>query len=221
MKLDFLKSLAELQPCGLRPIIDVLSDSYPVMAFSEWKELAINLIDDGFVSKMVNGQHKLTPAGQEAIEKGTAFIESEPEPEPEPEQIHDEPRAPEPSKALKPADGHPWKEPFSPNGPKALTKQPAKEPHPEVSKPEFNEVEQLDTKAESLAKSMAKHVAELTTDELLAECRLSKSIIDNLVARRKQAITEVSRRLGSGFFLEVRYHGEQHGCITEGKADVA
>ena len=86
--LDFLKTLQEVQPCGLRPVMDILDESYPVMAFSDWKELAIQLIDAGFVKRHNNGQYTVTPAGKENIAQGEEFPEqalgSEQEPE-EPE----------------------------------------------------------------------------------------------------------------------------------------
>lgn len=221
MKLDFLKSLAELGPCGMRPVIDVLSDTYPVMAFSEWKELCIDLIDEGYVQKMANGQYKLTPAGGEAIAKGALFLEHETFPE-------DEQKEPKLSKAAKPDKGHPWKAPFCQKGFDAIEQNKRKampetelqsgkrEEHEKASAKKVTaEVAELDTRAVSLADSMSRSISELSTDDLIAECRLSKSVIDSLSRRRKQAITEVSRRLGSGFFLEVRYHGEQHGQVTE------
>lgn len=74
MKLEFLISLEQLQPCGLRPVIDTLSDSFPVMAFSDWKSLATDLIDDGYVSRMGNGQYQVTPSGSDAIQKGQSFF---------------------------------------------------------------------------------------------------------------------------------------------------
>lgn len=42
MKLDFLTSLQQLGPCGLRPVIDTLSDSYPVMVFGFGRKAASN-----------------------------------------------------------------------------------------------------------------------------------------------------------------------------------
>lgn len=75
MKLDFLKTLQEVQPCGLRAVIEPLDESYPVVAFSDWKELAVQLIDACFVKRMGNGQYIVTPAGKEAIAQGEEFLE--------------------------------------------------------------------------------------------------------------------------------------------------
>ncbi len=75
MKLDFLKTLQEVQPCCLRAVIEPLDESYPVMAYSDWKELAVQLIDACFVKRLGNGQYTVTPAGKEAIAQGEEFLE--------------------------------------------------------------------------------------------------------------------------------------------------
>lgn len=77
MKLDFLKTVQQLGPCGLRPIIEVLNDTYPIMAFSDWKNLAITLIDEGYATKKGNGQYMITPIGNEVIKKGQAFFDDD------------------------------------------------------------------------------------------------------------------------------------------------
>lgn len=77
MKLDFLKSLSELGPCGLRPIIDTLNDTCPAMAFSDWKNLCLELIDEGFVVRQGNGQNLITREGKEAIAKGMSFFDDD------------------------------------------------------------------------------------------------------------------------------------------------
>ncbi len=116
MKLDFLKTLQEVQPCGLRAIIEVLDESYPVMAFSDWKELSVQLIDACFVKRMGNGQYTVTPAGKEAIAQGEEFLEqalgTEQQPEePEPNDIQAATVQSEPTSS-KPAPEHPWRKPL-------------------------------------------------------------------------------------------------------------
>lgn len=108
MKLDFLKTLQEVQPCGLRPVMDILDESYPVMAFSDWKELAIQLIDAGFVKRHNNGQYQITPAGKEAIKKGEYFIDEASE------QNDEEQPDPQDTASSRPALDHPWRAPLSP-----------------------------------------------------------------------------------------------------------
>lgn len=195
MKLDFLKSLQELQPCGLRPVIDTLSDSYPVMAFSDWKALSIELIDEGYVSKQGNDQYRVTPAGDEAVSKGAAFFADD--------DAAEEPAAqPEKAKAPhKPAADHPWHQAFSPKN-----QQKADAPVPPKSKaevapvvepePESDEAEtELDGVAASLSSTINKSVDAMSTDELLEECRLSKDLISSLSQRRQLAVREVNDRL--------------------------
>ncbi len=75
MKLDFLKTLDQIGMCGLRRVIEPLEESCPLMSFSDWKELAVDLIDSGFVKRHGNGQYQVTPAGKEAITKGQAFFD--------------------------------------------------------------------------------------------------------------------------------------------------
>lgn len=138
MKLDFLTSLQQLGPCGLRPVIDTLSDSYSVMAFGDWKALAISLIDDGFVTQKGNGQYMVTPAGDEAIRKGQSFFdEADADDEPEPSNTHEDEKPPAikaATKAHRPAADHQWRRPFSPEAPYQETGKRTKEPEPE-SKP--------------------------------------------------------------------------------------
>lgn len=198
MKLDFLKSLQELQPCGLRPVIDTLSDSYPVMAFSDWKALSIELIDEGYVSKQGNGQYRVTPAGDEAVSKGAAFFADDSD-----DDAAEEPAAqPEKAKAPhKPAADHPWHQPFSPkNQQKAdvpVPPKPKTEAAPVVEpEPESGEVEtELDGVAASLSSTISKSVDAMSTDELLEECRLSKDLISSLSQRRCLAVKEIESRL--------------------------
>jgi len=133
MKLDFLKTLQEVQPCGLRAIIEVLDESYPVMAYSDWKELAVQLIDAGFIKRQGNGQYNVTPAGKEAIAKGKEFLEdalgSDQESD-EPEGDHGEPSITgydmgegdyhaetEIKASSKPAPEHPWRKPLLASNP--------------------------------------------------------------------------------------------------------
>lgn len=198
MKLDFLKSLQELQPCGLRPVIDTLSDSYPVMAFSDWKALSIELIDEGYVSKQGNGQYRVTPAGDEAVSKGAAFFADDADDDAAEESTAqpEKPKAPH-----KPAADHPWHQAFSsknqqkadapvPPKPKAET-APVAEP-----KPEGDEVEsKLDGVAASLSSTINKSVDAMSTDELLEECRLSKDLISSLSQRRCLAVKGIESRL--------------------------
>lgn len=121
MKLDFLKTLQEVQPCGLRAVIEPLGESYPVMAYSDWKELAVQLIDACFVKRMGNGQYTVTPAGKEAIAQGEEFLEqalgSEQEPEePESNDIQAGTVQAEPTSS-KPAPEHPWRKPLLASNP--------------------------------------------------------------------------------------------------------
>lgn len=196
MKLDFLKSLQELQPCGLRPVIDTLSDSYPVMAFSDWKALSIELIDEGYVSKQGNGQYRVTPGGDEAVSKGAAFFadDSDDDVVQEPTELPEKPKVPH-----KPAADHPWHQAFSPKNQQKsgapVSPKPKDEAAP-VAEPESDAVEtELDGVAASLSSTISKPVDSMSTDELLEECRLSKDLISSLSQRRCLAVKEIESRL--------------------------
>lgn len=198
MKLDFLKSLQELQPCGLRPVIDTLSDSYPVMAFSDWKALSIELIDEGYVSKQGNGQYRVTPAGDEAVSKGAAFFADDSD-----DDAAEEPAAqPEKAKAPhKPAADHPWHQAFSPKNQQKADAPVSPKPKTEAApvaepEPQSGEVEtELDGVAASLSSTINKSVDAMSTGELLEECRLSKDLISSLSQRRCLAVKEIESRL--------------------------
>jgi len=120
MKLDFLKTLDEIGACGLRRVIETLEESYPLMSFSDWKELSIDLIDSGFVKRHGNGQYQVTPAGKEAIAKGQAFFDelssevdgNEPTNDSSEEITGADTETKQPEKS-KPASDHPWREPYS------------------------------------------------------------------------------------------------------------
>ena len=121
MKLDFLKTLQEVQPCGLRAVIEPLGESYPVMAYSDWKELAVQLMDACFVKRLGNGQYTVTPAGKEAITQGEEFLEqalgTEQQPEePESNDIQAGTVQAEPTSS-KPAPEHPWRKPLLASNP--------------------------------------------------------------------------------------------------------
>lgn len=200
MKLDFLKTLNEQQPCGLRAVIEPLSDSYPVMAFSDWKELAIELIDDGFVSKYGNGQYRVTPAGSEAIEKGAAFLEEDIA-----EPSDDEGDTETNQRPCKPATDHPWRQPLftkkqmsgeSPMDPRGIhggTRQDKSSPEKEV--PAAKGDSELDGLADSLSTTINRPIEKMSTDELLTECRLSKDLVTSLQTRRELAVEEITRRM--------------------------
>ncbi|MRJ40787.1 MULTISPECIES: hypothetical protein [Idiomarina] len=134
MKLDFLTSLQQLGPCGLRPVIDTLSDSYSVMAFGDWKALAISLIDDGFVTQKGNGQYMVTPAGDEAIHKGQSFFdEADVDDEPQADSAEGDKEPPAlttATQAHRPAADHEWRRPFSPKAPYQETGKRTEEPKP-------------------------------------------------------------------------------------------
>lgn len=227
MKLDFLKTLKEQEPCGLRAVIDPMSDTHPVMAFSDWKELANDLIDGGFVSRKGNGQYQVTPAGEEAIDKGASFLEEDEEnEEPDDDEVELKTKATvKPEKAHhKPAPGHPWKAPLvtrkqisgeSPMDPAGLRnnkpkvkERPAAEPEKQAPKASLEH--ELDIVADSLSESIERPIKGMSTDELLNECHLSKKLMTSLNTRRELAMDEISRRLGKGFFLEVRYRAESN-----------
>lgn len=121
MKLDFLKTLQEVQPCGLRAVIEPLGESYPVMAYSDWKELAVQLIDACFVKRLGNGQYTVTPAGKEAIAHGEEFLEQAlgSEQEPGEQEVNDsgeQAEQPQPVSS-KPAPEHPWRKPLLASNP--------------------------------------------------------------------------------------------------------
>lgn len=121
MKLDFLKTLQEVQPCGLRAVIEPLDESYPVMAYSDWKELAVQLIDACFVKRLGNGQYTVTPADKEAIAHGEEFLEQAlgSEQEPEEQEVNDsgeQAEQPQPTSS-KPAPEHPWRKPLLASNP--------------------------------------------------------------------------------------------------------
>lgn len=201
MKLDFLKTLQELQPCGLRPIIEPLNDTYPVMAFSEWKSVAIDLMDDGFVSRAGNGQYRVTPAGQEAIQKGAEFFDNN-----EPTDTDAEETSEDSKGKYKPSADHPWHQPLFtrkqktgevPINPRPIAAQPKRleqEKQTEPKPPSDSETE-LDEAAGSLSASIKRPIDELSTDDLLAECALSKNLIDSLSHRRCTAVREIQRRM--------------------------
>lgn len=206
MKFDFLKTLQAVQPCGLRPIIEPLSDSYPVMAFSDWKELAFELMDGGFVSRQGNGQYRVTPAGAEAIEKGASFLE-----------VGEEDAAPEGAEAAGSAvktphkrdSMHPWKQPLftkkqlagespmNPAGyetPKVVAGNALQQEEHETE-PVADSEDELDGLAESLSASVNRPIEDMSTDDLLGECRLSKDLISSLSQRRCSAVREIQRRM--------------------------
>lgn len=175
MKLDFLKSLQEQGQCGLRTIIEPLHDQYPVLAHSDWKEMAIELVDSGYIRQLSNSQYKLTPAGAEAINKGAEFINAVSE---DNESKHAK-RLADAELLLKP-----------PLMPKQIDGGFTTEPAPMHAEPDF------DDQAESLVKSMETDVENLTTDELLEECRQSQQIIDVLTERRIIARAAIKARIG-------------------------
>lgn len=190
MKLDFLKTLQEVQPCGPRAVIEPLDESYPVMAFSDWKELSVQLIDACFVKRMGNGQYTVTPAGKEAIAQGEEFLEqalgTEQQPEePESNDIQAGTVQAEPTSS-KPAPEHPWRKPL-------LASNPITE--------EVQRKEREQTQAESANDSSMKFYAWTTkadlekvgTDELLSRHQVLKEHLDEIR-------DVVNRRVNNTFF---------------------
>jgi len=194
MKLDFLKTLQEVQPCGLRAVIEPLDESYPVMAFSDWKELSVQLIDACFVKRMGNGQYTVTPAGKEAIAQGEEFLEqalgTEQQPEePESNDIQAGTVQAEPTSS-KPAPEHPWRKPL-------LASNPITE--------EVQRKEREQTQAESANDSSMKFYAWTTkadlekvgTDELLSRHQVLKEHLNEI----KEV---VNRRVTTSFYGPVK-----------------
>jgi len=197
MKLDFLKTLQEVQPCGLRAVIEPLDESYPVMAYSDWKELAVQLMDACFVKRLGNGQYTVTPAGKEAIAQGEEFLEqalgTEQQPEePEPSDILAGTVQAEPTSS-KPAPEHPWRKPL-------LASNPITE--------EVQRKEREQKQAESANDSSMKFYAWTTkadlekvgTDELLSRHQVLKEHLNEI----KEV---VNRRITTSFYGPVKTEG--------------
>lgn len=199
MKLDFLKTLQEVQPCGLRAVIEPLDESYPVMAYSDWKELAAQLVDACFVKRLGNGQYTVTPAGKEAIAQGEEFLEqalgSEQEPEdPESNDILagtvQAGTVQAESASSKPAPEHPWRKPL-------LASNPITE--------EVQRREREQKQAESANDSSMKFYAWTTkadlekvgTDELLSRHQVLKEHLNEI----KEV---VNRRVTTSFYGPVK-----------------
>ncbi len=194
MKLDFLKTLQEVQPCGLRAVIEPLGESYPVMAYSDWKELAVQLIDACFVKRLGNGQYTVTPAGKEAIAQGEEFLEqalgSEQEPEePKSNDIQAGTVQAE-SASSKPAPEHPWRKPL-------LASNPITE---EVQRKE-REQKQADSANDSSMKFYAwttkADLEKVGTDELLSRHQVLKEHLNEI----KEV---VNRRVTTSFYGPVK-----------------
>jgi hypothetical protein len=206
MKLDFLTSLEGLGPCGLRPVIDTLSDTYPVMVFADWKALAIELIDDGYVTQKGNGQYMITPAGVEAVQKGQSFFDEvdAQDDEPEADDIDDEPTTIKASpKAHRPAADHQWRKPFSPKAPYQETGKRAEPIEPkreqEAAKREPSAVVQLkpgDYYAGKISASQEREFIKIPMKDSSAE--LKQMTIDDLLivfTLGKEAETIIETRL--------------------------
>jgi hypothetical protein len=204
MKLDFLKTLQEVQPCGLRAVIEPLDESYPVMAYSDWKELAAQLVDACFVKRLGNGQYTVTPAGKEAIAQGEEFLEqalgSEQEPE-DPESndilagtvqagIVQAGTMQVESASSKPAPEHPWRKPL-------LASNPITE---EVQRKE-REQKQADSANDSSMKFYAwttkADLEKVGTDELLSRHQVLKEHLNEI----KEV---VNRRVTTSFYGPVK-----------------
>ncbi|RUO44951.1 hypothetical protein [Idiomarina aquatica] len=199
MKLDFLKTLQEVQPCGLRAVIEPLDESYPVMAYSDWKELAAQLVDACFVKRLGNGQYTVTPAGKEAIAQGEEFLEqalgSEQEPEdPESNDILagtvQAGTVQAESASSKPAPEHPWRKPL-------LASNPITE---EVQRKE-REQKQADSANDSSMKFYAwttkADLEKVGTDELLSRHQVLKEHLNEI----KEV---VNRRVTTSFYGPVK-----------------
>lgn len=202
MKLDFLKTLQEVQPCGLRAVIEPLDESYPVMAYSDWKELAAQLVDACFVKRLGNGQYTVTPAGKEAIAQGEEFLEqalgSEQEPEdPESNDILagtvQAGTVQAESASSKPAPEHPWRKPL-------LASNPITE---EVQRKE-REQKQADSANDSSMKFYAwttkADLEKVGTDELLSRHQVLKEHLNEI----KEV---VNRRITTSFYGPVKTEG--------------
>ncbi|NQZ03619.1 hypothetical protein [Idiomarina sp.] len=194
MKLDFLKTLQEVQPCGLRAVIEPLDESYPVMAYSDWKELAVQLMDACFVKRLGNGQYTVTPAGKEAIAQGEEFLEralgSEQEPEePEFNDIRAGTVQAEPTSS-KPAPEHPWRKPLLPSTP--IT---------EEVQPKEREQKQAESANDSSMKFYAwttkADLEKVGTDELLSRHQVLKEHLNEI----KEV---VNRRVTTSFYGPVK-----------------
>jgi len=194
MKLDFLKTLQEVQPCGLRAVIEPRGESYPVMAYSDWKELAVQLMDACFVKRLGNGQYTVTPAGKEAIAHGEEFLEQalgnqQESEEPESNDIQAETVQAEPTSS-KPAPEHPWRKPL-------LASNPITE--------EVQRKEREQKQAESANDSSMKFYAWTTkadlekvgTDELLSRHQVLKEHLNEI----KEV---VNRRVTTSFYGPIK-----------------
>lgn len=194
MKLDFLKTLQEVQPCGLRAVIEPLDESYPVMAYSDWKELAVQLIDACFVKRLGNGQYTVTPAGKEAIAQGEEFLEQalrgEQEPE-EPESNDIQARTVQAESASsKPAPEHPWRKPL-------LASNPITE---EVQRKEREQKQAEATNESSMmfyAWTTKADLEKVGTDELLSRHQVLKEHLNEI----KEV---VNRRVTTSFYGPVK-----------------
>lgn len=207
MKLDFLKTLQEVQPCGLRAIIEVLDESYPVMAFSDWKELSVQLIASGFIKRHNNGQYQVTPAGKEAIAKGKQFLEDalgSAQESDEPESDHGEPSITgydmgegdyhvetEMKTPSKPAPEHPWRKPLLASNP--ITEEVQRKEREQKSQTSTSglrltgtargQEERKNTSDESMkfyAWTTKSDLEKVDTDELLSRHQVLKEHLDEI-----------------------------------------
>ncbi|MAF76460.1 MAG: hypothetical protein CMF17_11535 [Idiomarinaceae bacterium] len=204
MKLDFLKTLQEVQPCGLRPVMEILDESYPVMAFSDWKELAIQLIDAGFVKRHNNGQYQITPAGKEAISHGLSFLDDALSNEQDSDELPDDKaesestNEPEKLASSKPASEHPWRKPLMTNnqiadnarGKESNTKSVSEHESNTASKSHNNSVSPKcsgDSDFIMLPKTGAdSELTKLSVDELLLIFNLGRSARDLIEHRLRK-----------------------------------
>lgn len=194
MKLDFLKTLQEVQPCGLRAVIEPLDESYPVMAYSDWKELAVQLMDACFVKRLGNGQYTVTPAGKEAIAQGEEFLEQalgnqQESEEPESNDIQAETVQAEPTSS-KPSPEHPWRKPL-------LASNPITE---EVQRKEREQKEANATNDSSMkfyAWTTKADLEKVGTDELLNRHKVLKEHLNEI----KEV---VNRRVTTSFYGPVK-----------------
>lgn len=194
MKLDFLKTLQEVQPCGLRAVIEPLDESYPVMAYSDWKELAVQLMDACFVKRLGNGQYTVTPAGKEAIAQGEEFLEqalgSEQKPEePESNDIQAGTVQAEPTSS-KPAPEHPWRKPLLASNP--ITEEVQRKEREQKQAESTN-----DTSMKFYAWTTKADLEKVGTDELLSRHQVLKEHLNEI----KEV---VNRRVTTSFYGPVR-----------------